>query len=205
MYVSHSNLEGQSMQKMSGEDMLMFIVHNKLSVLCINIAWTSWSTLSCCLVPFCFDYLNKEVSLPTWRLFSFASKSKWQDLQYKLLREKGSFMVSSVSVGPWWTVRFQGFLYFCWRVLYNQYNTKNLKASFCCELDRRNLLKNLVLHSYAFLSRSVSTGKLSDQQVKTTLGGQLYQGSTDSLNTERPMDTGKEQTDTFKWTLCVFF
>lgn len=29
------------MQKMSGEDMLMFIVHNKLSVLCINIAWTS--------------------------------------------------------------------------------------------------------------------------------------------------------------------
>ncbi|NXI41020.1 ULK2 kinase, partial [Galbula dea] len=37
--------------------------------------------------------------------------------------------------------------------------------------------------------RSVSTGKLSDQQVKTTLGGQLYQGSTDSLNTERPMDT----------------
>lgn len=61
------------------------------------------------------------------------------------------------------------------------------------------------MHSYAFLSRSVSTGKLSDQQVKTTLGGQLYQGSTDSLNTERPMDTGKEQTDTFKWTLCAFF
>ncbi|NXJ73352.1 ULK2 kinase, partial [Trogon melanurus] len=44
-------------------------------------------------------------------------------------------------------------------------------------------------HSKAAFGRSVSTGKLSDQQVKTTLGGQLYQGSTDSLNTERPMDT----------------
>ncbi|XP_067864549.1 serine/threonine-protein kinase ULK2 isoform X1 [Heptranchias perlo] len=37
--------------------------------------------------------------------------------------------------------------------------------------------------------RSVSTGKLSDQVIKTTFGGQTYQGSTDSLNTERPMDT----------------
>ncbi|XP_036868816.1 serine/threonine-protein kinase ULK2 isoform X2 [Manis javanica] len=36
--------------------------------------------------------------------------------------------------------------------------------------------------------RSVSTGKLSDQQVKKHLGG--HQGSTDSLNTERPMDIG---------------
>ncbi|KAJ7422177.1 hypothetical protein WISP_39297 [Willisornis vidua] len=44
-------------------------------------------------------------------------------------------------------------------------------------------------HSKTTFGRSVSTGKLSDQQVKTTLGGQLYQGSTDSLNTERPMDT----------------
>ncbi|XP_075760764.1 serine/threonine-protein kinase ULK2 isoform X2 [Pelodiscus sinensis] len=44
-------------------------------------------------------------------------------------------------------------------------------------------------HSKAPFGRSVSTGKLSDQQVKTALGGQLYQGSTDSLNTERPMDT----------------
>ncbi|XP_027717647.1 serine/threonine-protein kinase ULK2 isoform X1 [Vombatus ursinus] len=44
-------------------------------------------------------------------------------------------------------------------------------------------------HSKATFGRSVSTGKLSDQQVKTPLGGQLYQGSTDSLNTERPMDT----------------
>ncbi|XP_077020119.1 serine/threonine-protein kinase ULK2 isoform X3 [Tamandua tetradactyla] len=40
----------------------------------------------------------------------------------------------------------------------------------------------------AALGRSVSTGKLSDQQVKASLGGQLHQGSTDSLNTERPMD-----------------
>ncbi|XP_063098392.1 serine/threonine-protein kinase ULK2 isoform X2 [Cavia porcellus] len=38
----------------------------------------------------------------------------------------------------------------------------------------------------ALFGRSVSTGKLSDQQIKTPLGG--YQGSTDSLNTERPMD-----------------
>ncbi|XP_016051939.1 PREDICTED: serine/threonine-protein kinase ULK2 [Miniopterus natalensis] len=38
----------------------------------------------------------------------------------------------------------------------------------------------------AVFGRSVSTGKLSDQQVKTPLGG--HQGSTDSLNTERPMD-----------------
>uniref|UniRef100_A0A4W3KHN8 non-specific serine/threonine protein kinase n=1 Tax=Callorhinchus milii TaxID=7868 RepID=A0A4W3KHN8_CALMI len=38
-------------------------------------------------------------------------------------------------------------------------------------------------------SRSVSTGKLSEQLVRTTFGGQPYQGSTDSLNTERPMDT----------------
>ncbi|EHB08105.1 Serine/threonine-protein kinase ULK2 [Heterocephalus glaber] len=34
--------------------------------------------------------------------------------------------------------------------------------------------------------RSVSTGKLSDQQIKAPLGG--HQGSTDSFNTERPMD-----------------
>ncbi|XP_072496099.1 serine/threonine-protein kinase ULK2 isoform X2 [Notamacropus eugenii] len=44
-------------------------------------------------------------------------------------------------------------------------------------------------HSKATFGRSVSTGKLSDQQAKMPLGGQLYQGSTDSLNTERPMDT----------------
>ncbi|KAM9469106.1 serine/threonine-protein kinase ULK2 isoform 3-T3 [Clarias gariepinus] len=37
--------------------------------------------------------------------------------------------------------------------------------------------------------RSVSTGRLSEQPVRITLGGQTYQGSTDSLNMERPMDT----------------
>uniref|UniRef100_A0A4W5R3L6 non-specific serine/threonine protein kinase n=1 Tax=Hucho hucho TaxID=62062 RepID=A0A4W5R3L6_9TELE len=37
--------------------------------------------------------------------------------------------------------------------------------------------------------RSVSTGRLSEQPIRITLGGQPYQGSTDSLNTERPMDT----------------
>ncbi|KAK0135190.1 Serine/threonine-protein kinase ULK2 [Merluccius polli] len=37
--------------------------------------------------------------------------------------------------------------------------------------------------------RSVSTGRLSEQPVRITLGGQPYQGSNDSLNTERPMDT----------------
>ncbi|XP_026227461.1 serine/threonine-protein kinase ULK2 [Anabas testudineus] len=37
--------------------------------------------------------------------------------------------------------------------------------------------------------RSVSTGRLSEQPTRITLGGQAYQGSTDSLNTERPMDT----------------
>ena len=45
------------------------------------------------------------------------------------------------------------------------------------------------------LSRSVSTGKLSEQQVKIPLGG--HQGSTDSLNTERPMDTGKKNVVSF--------
>lgn len=38
--------------------------------------------------------------------------------------------------------------------------------------------------------RSVSTGRLSEQPIRITLGGQAYQGSTDSLNAERPMDTG---------------
>ncbi|XP_032697231.1 serine/threonine-protein kinase ULK2 isoform X1 [Lontra canadensis] len=38
----------------------------------------------------------------------------------------------------------------------------------------------------AVFGRSVSAGKLSDQQAKIPLGG--HQGSTDSLNTERPMD-----------------
>lgn len=39
--------------------------------------------------------------------------------------------------------------------------------------------------------RSVSTGRLSEQPIRITLGGLQCQGSTDSLNTERPMDTGK--------------
>ncbi|KAG7218368.1 hypothetical protein INR49_006883 [Caranx melampygus] len=37
--------------------------------------------------------------------------------------------------------------------------------------------------------RSVSTGRLSEQPIRITLGGQTNQGSTESLNTERPMDT----------------
>ncbi|XP_063061657.1 serine/threonine-protein kinase ULK2 isoform X2 [Engraulis encrasicolus] len=38
--------------------------------------------------------------------------------------------------------------------------------------------------------RSVSTGRLSEQPIRITLGGPHYQGSsTDSLNAERPMDT----------------
>ncbi|KAG2458922.1 ULK2 kinase, partial [Polypterus senegalus] len=44
-------------------------------------------------------------------------------------------------------------------------------------------------HSKTTFGRSVSTGRLSEQPVRITLGGQPYQGSTDSLNTERPMDT----------------
>ncbi|KAG7470513.1 hypothetical protein MATL_G00114650 [Megalops atlanticus] len=43
--------------------------------------------------------------------------------------------------------------------------------------------------------RSVSTGRLSEQPVRITLGGQAYQGSTDSLNTERPMDTAPAGTN----------
>uniref|UniRef100_A0A8C6VNA4 non-specific serine/threonine protein kinase n=1 Tax=Naja naja TaxID=35670 RepID=A0A8C6VNA4_NAJNA len=44
-------------------------------------------------------------------------------------------------------------------------------------------------HSKTAFGRSVSTSKLSDQPAKAALSSQLYQGSTDSLNTERPMDT----------------
>uniref|UniRef100_A0A673K0W8 non-specific serine/threonine protein kinase n=1 Tax=Sinocyclocheilus rhinocerous TaxID=307959 RepID=A0A673K0W8_9TELE len=53
--------------------------------------------------------------------------------------------------------------------------------------NRHQLLKNVTEPVY-FL-RSVSAGRLSEQPVRITLGGQPYQGSTDSLNTERPMDT----------------
>ncbi|XP_055022696.1 serine/threonine-protein kinase ULK2 [Boleophthalmus pectinirostris] len=35
----------------------------------------------------------------------------------------------------------------------------------------------------------ISMGRVSDQPIRIALGGQAYQGSTDSLNTERPMDT----------------
>ncbi|XP_072312208.1 serine/threonine-protein kinase ULK2 [Eucyclogobius newberryi] len=35
----------------------------------------------------------------------------------------------------------------------------------------------------------ISMGRVSDQPIRITLGGQAYQGSTDSLNMERPMDT----------------
>ncbi|XP_063151809.1 serine/threonine-protein kinase ULK2 isoform X2 [Candoia aspera] len=44
-------------------------------------------------------------------------------------------------------------------------------------------------HGKAAFGRSVSTSKLSDPPAKAALNSQLYQGSTDSLNTERPMDT----------------
>ncbi|XP_075445718.1 serine/threonine-protein kinase ULK2 isoform X3 [Ascaphus truei] len=44
-------------------------------------------------------------------------------------------------------------------------------------------------HSKTTFGRSVSAGKLSDQTGRGTLGGQHYQGSTDSLNSEHPMDT----------------
>ncbi|XP_006641127.2 serine/threonine-protein kinase ULK2 [Lepisosteus oculatus] len=44
-------------------------------------------------------------------------------------------------------------------------------------------------HSRAAFGRSVSTGRLSEPPVRITLGGQPCQGSTDSLNAERPMDT----------------
>lgn len=50
--------------------------------------------------------------------------------------------------------------------------------------------KHLFLIHITIFFRSVSTGKLSEQQVKAPLGG--HQGSTDSLNTERPMDVGKK-------------
>lgn len=50
---------------------------------------------------------------------------------------------------------------------------------------------NAFINSIMIISlRSVSAGRLSEQPVRITLGGQPYQGSTDSLNTERPMDTG---------------
>uniref|UniRef100_A0A671LHM0 non-specific serine/threonine protein kinase n=1 Tax=Sinocyclocheilus anshuiensis TaxID=1608454 RepID=A0A671LHM0_9TELE len=52
--------------------------------------------------------------------------------------------------------------------------------------NRHQLLKNVSKRAF---DESVSAGRLSEQPVRITLGGQPYQGSTDSLNTERPMDT----------------
>lgn len=54
------------------------------------------------------------------------------------------------------------------------------------------MLLHFISMSTLFPHRSVSTGRLSDQPIRITLGGQAYQGSTDSLNTERPMDTGTQ-------------
>lgn len=62
-------------------------------------------------------------------------------------------------------------------------------TSFCSVYNDVSLLDTVLILS-VFLCRSVSTGRLSDQPIRITLGGQAYQGSTDSLNTERPMDTG---------------
>ncbi|KAG8451693.1 hypothetical protein GDO86_003764 [Hymenochirus boettgeri] len=44
-------------------------------------------------------------------------------------------------------------------------------------------------YSKTTFGRSVSAGKLSEQTGRAALGGHPYQGSTDSLNSERPMDT----------------
>ncbi|XP_036776575.2 serine/threonine-protein kinase ULK2 isoform X2 [Manis pentadactyla] len=57
-----------------------------------------------------------------------------------------------------------------------------------CLLIQGNERQKSEQQNKGMFGRSVSTGKLSDQQVKTHLGG--HQGSTDSLNTERPMDIG---------------
>ncbi|XP_041519818.1 serine/threonine-protein kinase ULK2 isoform X3 [Microtus oregoni] len=60
------------------------------------------------------------------------------------------------------------------------------RACTHCLLVQGSERQRSELQSKAVFGRSVSTGKLSDQQVKVPLGG--HQGSTDSLNTERPMD-----------------
>lgn len=58
-----------------------------------------------------------------------------------------------------------------------------------CVTSARLLFDTVVTYVWS-PCRSVSTGRLSEQPIRITLGGQAYQGSTDSLNTERPMDTG---------------
>ncbi|XP_038181861.1 serine/threonine-protein kinase ULK2 isoform X3 [Arvicola amphibius] len=60
------------------------------------------------------------------------------------------------------------------------------RACTHCLLVQGSERQRSELQSKTVFGRSVSTGKLSDQQVKVPLGG--HQGSTDSLNTERPMD-----------------
>ena len=59
-----------------------------------------------------------------------------------------------------------------------------------------DFLKVYIYIIIILLFRSVSTGKLSDQPVKTPLGG--HQGSTDSLSAERPMDIGKRSLVSFQ-------
>lgn len=60
------------------------------------------------------------------------------------------------------------------------------ECSHCLSVQGSERHRSEQQQSKAVFGRSVSTGKLSEQQVKAPLGG--HQGSTDSLNTERPMD-----------------
>ncbi|XP_039218171.1 serine/threonine-protein kinase ULK2 [Crotalus tigris] len=65
--------------------------------------------------------------------------------------------------------------------------TRELTAFHCTQSSEKQARDQ---HGKMIFGRSVSTSKLSDPPAKTTLSSQLYQGSsTDSLNTERPMDT----------------
>lgn len=69
-----------------------------------------------------------------------------------------------------------------------RHNSDNFSCSVKFSIKKIKLLQLLC---NCFPYRSVSTGRLSEQPVRITLGGQTYQGSTDSLNMERPMDTGQ--------------
>ncbi|XP_029339053.1 serine/threonine-protein kinase ULK2 isoform X3 [Mus caroli] len=60
------------------------------------------------------------------------------------------------------------------------------ECSHCLSVQGSGRHRSEQQQSKAVFGRSVSTGKLSEQQVKAPLGG--HQGSTESLNTERPMD-----------------
>lgn len=81
-------------------------------------------------------------------------------------------------------------IYFCLLVLWLRINP------FMAWLKSLLFTCGFFIIKITLLFRSVSTGKLSDQQVKTPLGG--HQGSTDSLNTERPMDIGKRKPFVFE-------